>query len=287
MDEFAVFASAALTSEAQVALLWWDRGIMDELAVLFLAVNAIIAVLWSVASTFWWLAFMAELAVLTGAVLTVVADLLTAWWSGWAIVAELAVFTSAVLTSVALAGAAAATESLWCSVMGELAVLAGAVLAIVADLLGSTETATWSLIATFVGESAVLAGAVLTIVADLLGTAETTAWSFVTALWVWTVGETAVLSLAVLAFVAVLLATGWATSTFTTRWGLTIMGELAVWSGAVLTVITFTAWYSFLFVVFKSASLLGAVSVAVANSAASTLLHSLPCSIQKIGRAHV
>jgi len=66
------------------------------------------------------------------------------------------------------------------------------------------------------GESAILAGAVLAIVADLLGsteaTAETTAtWSFFTItttfwVWVWTVGETTVLSLAVLAFVAVLLA---------------------------------------------------------------------------------
>jgi hypothetical protein len=124
--------------------------------------------------------------------------------------------------------------------VGELAVLAGAVLAVVADLSGATETTTWSLLTAFMGESAVLAGAVLAIVADLLGSAETTAWSLITisaetttwslvtisaittawsfsmAFWLWTVGETAVLSLAVLAFVAVLLATQWATSTLTT-----------------------------------------------------------------------
>jgi len=81
---------------------------MDELAVWFLAINAIVAVLWLIrTTTSWWLTFVAELAVLAGAVLAVIADLLTAWWASWAIVAESAVITGAVFTSEALADTAA------------------------------------------------------------------------------------------------------------------------------------------------------------------------------------
>jgi hypothetical protein len=88
--------------------------------------------------------------------------------------------------------------------------------------------------------------------------------------------------LAVSAFEAVFLATaeattltGWA-SFSGSCWGFTIMGELAIWSGAVLAIIALTVWNSLLLVVFKSASLLGAVAVAVTNSSSSTFLHSLP-----------
>lgn len=84
---------------------------MDEFAVLFLAINAIEAVSWLITSLSWWLTIVAELAILAGAVLTVIADLLTAWWASWAswaIVAESAVVTGAVGTSVTLTGTTAA-----------------------------------------------------------------------------------------------------------------------------------------------------------------------------------
>jgi len=174
MDEFAVLAGAVLSGEANVALLWWDSCVMDELAIWFLALNTIVAVLWLVTSTTsWWLAFMAELAILAGAVFTVVADLLTAWWSGWAIVTELAVITGAVLTSEALTDTSTTGWSSWClAFVAELAILAGAVLAVIAHLL--TSWWAWATLAGLVAELAILAGAVLAIVADLLGSTETT-----------------------------------------------------------------------------------------------------------------
>jgi len=46
MDEFAVLSGAVCASKAQVALLWWNLGVMNELAVFFLAFHAIIAELW-------------------------------------------------------------------------------------------------------------------------------------------------------------------------------------------------------------------------------------------------
>jgi hypothetical protein len=188
---------------------------MNELAVWFLAIGTIVAILWLVASssTSWWLAFVAEFAVLAGAISAIVADLLAAWWSGWTIVAELAVITGAVSTSEALTDTA--TTHWWASwglaVVAELAVLAGAIGAIVAHLLTSWWSG-WTIITIFTGwaivaELAVFAGAVLAIVADLLGAetateagttfaAEATStitaaitsaasWLFITTLWIW------------------------------------------------------------------------------------------------------
>jgi hypothetical protein len=240
MDEFAILSGAFRTSEAQVASLWWDGWVMNELAVWSLALNAIIADLWLVTSSTsgGWLTFVAELAVLAGAVLAVIADLLASWWSGWAIMAELAVLTGAVLPSKALTDTSTASgSSWWLAFMAELTVLAGAVLTIEAHLLASwcarrafiTITSVFTVFATFVAELAILAGAVLAIVADLLGSAETgstaeagsttetwstettdssTFWCVVVSIWVGAVRESAVLSLAVLTFVAVFLATG-------------------------------------------------------------------------------
>jgi len=255
MDEFAILSGAVLTSEAQVASLGWDGWVMNELAVWSLALNAIIADLWLIASSTsgGWLTFVAELAILAGAVLAVVADLLASWWSGWAIMAELAVLTGAVLSSKALTDTSTSWSSWWLAFMAELAILAGAVLAIEAHLLASwwaraTFTSVFTVFTTFVAELAVLAGAVLTIVADLLGSAETgstaearsttetthraTFWCVVVGVWVWTMREPAVLSLAVLSFIAIFLATGrtsfvvsttFMSTSFMSCWGITIV----------------------------------------------------------------
>jgi len=46
MDEFAVLSGAVFSSKAKVALLWWNLGVMNELAVFLLAIHAVIAEFW-------------------------------------------------------------------------------------------------------------------------------------------------------------------------------------------------------------------------------------------------